>query len=431
MTTLALDIGSSSVKACLFKDGKALGDDVRVEYPTKHSGPRVEVEAEKLLGAVSEAISSVRGAKTADCIGLSVMSPAWVAMDKRGKAITPIVTHQDRRSVEEAREIERRVGREKHLRLAGNRPFPGSISSTTCLWFNNHAPEVMKRADLVGLVNTLVHRRLTGQRVIDTSNASFTGLYLTCEQSGWSEALCSACGISRSQLPEVFESDVAAGKVSNEAASAFGLTAGTPVMAGMVDTSAGILLTGGKPGQLYHTCGSTDVLAVVCDQARPHEKLLTRALGIGKRWTSASTLAAGGSSLDWMRREFFRELTDKAFHALLKKGIASPVRFDPYLAGERMGIEQKQAAFWNLTLASTREQMLASVIEALVSVSAGRLDLLATAQPNFLPTVYVSGGAAFLAALMRRDWPKVAGRKFRRIENATLRGLATLSPRKV
>ena len=51
------------------------------------------------------------------------MAPSWVAMDKRGRAITPIVTHQDRRSVDVAREIEREIGKARHLQLAGVRPF--------------------------------------------------------------------------------------------------------------------------------------------------------------------------------------------------------------------------------------------------------------------------------------------------------------------
>jgi len=37
------------------------------------------------------------------------MSPAWCAMDAKGRALTPLVTHQDRRSVDIAVEIEATV----------------------------------------------------------------------------------------------------------------------------------------------------------------------------------------------------------------------------------------------------------------------------------------------------------------------------------
>src|SRR5256885_874522 len=84
----------------------------------------------EVWGGVAKAIGQIGGeAKRVDVVGLSVMSPSWVAMDKKGKALTPIITHQDRRSVEEAKAIEARVGKGRFLKLAGNRPVPGGISA--------------------------------------------------------------------------------------------------------------------------------------------------------------------------------------------------------------------------------------------------------------------------------------------------------------
>jgi xylulokinase len=352
-------------------------------------------------------------------------------MDAAGKAITPIVTHQDRRSIEIARALEARVGKERHLQLAGNRPFPGGISSTTCAWFLAHEPETMKKADLVGHLNTYLHRQMTGARVIDPSNASFSGLYSTCDQSGWNDELCAAVGVSRAALPEVVESDVIAGHVTAAAAGEFGLRAGTPVITGMVDTSAAMLVTGCGEGQLFHMCASTDVLGVASDAAHPHERLLTRAVGIGKKWMSVSTIAAAGSSLDWVRGQFFREMSDEQYHQLIADMVASPrhteVRFEPYLAGERTSIEQRQAVFSGLTLGSTREDLLASVMAALSTASAARLALLAAVQKTFLEAGYVSGGAGALADLMHREWKGTW--RFHYLAEAGLAGLAMIEPR--
>ena len=54
------------------------------------------------------------------------------------------------------------------------------------------------------------------------------------------------------------------------------------------------------------------------------------------------------------------------------------MRFEPYMAGERTSIEQRQGAFTGLTLASTRTQLLSAVIEGLTRASAERLPLLAS-----------------------------------------------------
>jgi xylulokinase len=426
LSLLALDIGSSSIKAAILKNRSFAGRPTRIAYATLHEGSRVEVDAETLLLAISKAITDLGPrVKRVDAIALSVMSPAWVAMDKRGRALTPIVTHQDRRSVQEAVELEKRVGRARHLAIAGNRPFPGSISSTTLAWFLRHEPGRMARAELIGHVNTLLHRRLTGSRVIDPSNASFTGLYCTCDLSGWSDELCRAVGIRRSLLPEVTESNATAGFLTDDAANTFGLRAGTPVTAGMVDTGAAMMVTGSRIGQLFHMCGSTDVLAVVASRARPHERLLTRALGIGRKWLSVYTLAAVGSSFDWARRQFFRDLSDDHFRSLVneiwRSGRETSAKFDPYLAGERASMEQRQAAFSGLTLATMREDLLAAMVQSLRTASVARLELLHEAEPHFLPTVYFSGRQRGLADAMHRDWPRRW--KYRHVEEASLRGL--------
>ena len=126
---LAIDVGSSSVKAAVLDGTSVVGRIARQGFETSYEGAKAEVNPREILSAVAKAIDSLGGrARRADAIALSVMSPTWVAMDRAGNAITPIVTHQDRRSVEAALELEKRIGKVRHLRLAGNRPFPGGIS---------------------------------------------------------------------------------------------------------------------------------------------------------------------------------------------------------------------------------------------------------------------------------------------------------------
>ncbi|MGA3067452.1 MAG: FGGY family carbohydrate kinase, partial [Tepidisphaeraceae bacterium] len=297
MLILGLDVGSSSVKAALLRKGKVVGRLARASFATHFDGVRAEVDPTAILRAVSSAIAELgKGAKRAEAVGLSVMAPAWVAMDRKGKAITRVITHQDRRSAAVAVELERRVGERRFLQIAGNRPFPGGISCSTAAWFAEHEPGVIRRADLIGHLNTFLHRQMTGERVIDRSNASFTGLYETTKLGGWNEMLCEAAGIGEGKLPEILESDQVGGNVTSDAARKFGILAGTPVMAGWVDTTGAMVLGGIKAGRLLNVSGSTDVLALCTDRARPHRELLTRALGVGKWWLSVGTIAAAGSA---------------------------------------------------------------------------------------------------------------------------------------
>lgn len=427
---LSLDIGSSSVKAVITRDGKILSAIIRQHYPSHFDGVRAEIEPKVILKAIVTAIHDLGPrARKVDYVALSTLSPAWIAMDARGKPLTSIITHQDRRSVEVAHALESIVGKSKILSIAGNRPFPGGISSTTAAWFARFEPQIIKRADLIGHLNTFIHRQLTGQRVVDPSNASFMGVYETVKQGGWNTELCAAVGIRENQLPEIFPSNAIAGRVIEH--NGWGLLPGTPVLAGMVDTSAAMILAKPTNGQMVNVAGSTDVLALCTNKPHPHERLLTRALGVGKKWLSVATLAAGGSSLMWMHDQFFSDLSMEKFNQLLAKLARKPqkltVKFDPYLAGDRMSIDQKTAAFTGLNLSTTRDMMLSAVIEALAEASAARLSLLKQCCGTMKSGVLLSGGVdRHVANIIHRNWP---GRwNFHPQTEAGLRGLSLLSP---
>src|SRR5439155_19574571 len=119
--------------------------------------------------------------------------------------------------------------------------------------------------------------------------------------SGWSDEVMKAVGATEHQLPQIIGADGVGGLVTCDAARRFGLTHGTPVLAGLIDTGSAMLLAGAKTGQLLDVCGSTDVLALCVAKPRPHERLITRAVGVGKKWRGVSTQAAAGSTLKWLR----------------------------------------------------------------------------------------------------------------------------------
>lgn len=429
MRVLGLDIGSSSVKAAVLAGTRVSGSVARAGFATRYDGERAEVDATHVLNAIGRAIAEVGAkAKKVDAIALSVMAPAWVAMDRHGKPLTPLVTHQDRRSVQVAMELEKQIGKSRLLKLVGNRPFPGGISSTTYAWFNRHEPRLMKRADLVGHLNTFLLMHLTHARVIDPSNASFTGLF-KLDQSGWSEEVMAAVGATEHQLPQIVSSDGVEGLVTRSAGRRFGLTHGTPVLAGLIDTGSAMLLAGAKPGQLLDVCGSTDVLALCVETPRPHERLITRALGVGKKWLSVSTQAAAGSALSWARDQLFcdgdKQRFGKIVSDLSRDPLESRVRFENYLAGDRTSLEQRTGSITGLTLATTRRQILSALIETLAASSAERLKLLKEVNKTIDHKVTVSGGAAEgLADILHRDWP---GKwTFKHEDEASLRGLGAL-----
>lgn len=446
---LAIDIGSSSVKAAIL-DGTDVVDAARSarepfesSYQDDGVAPRAQVDPAAIERAVVKAIGRLRGAQDVDLIGSTVMSPSWLAMDSKGRPLTAVVTHQDRRSVLEAQAIEETVGRERHLKSTGNRPYPGGISSTTFAWHLCH-DSAMKKAALVGHLSTWLNVALTGERAMDLSNAGFTGLLAIDAQGrdfgAWDgsllDSLAEVCMTKsarlRAMMPYVCEANRIIGKVTRPAAKRFGVKEGTPVLAGCMDGSAAMLAAGAEIGQLTHVSGSTDVLALCTDRPFPSEQLLTRPLGIGQKWLSVGTISSAGTSLEWVRSTFYSELADHdAFHRHVEKvlGARKPtghVKFINELAGSRTAMEARYGAIGKISLSTTRDEILRALVNDLAHESGLRMTRLGDLGVKPRKEIFCTGGVhERIAREIRREWPRRFSYRFE--AEATSRGLWKLA----
>ena len=438
MNLLALDIGTSAVKAALFSNGRP-GPVARYPIANQLSGVRAEIDPADLLAAVELAARAAAAGGTGgevDLIAFDTFSAGPIVLSATGEPRTPIITHADRRSTAEALELEAAVP--NILALAGNRPFPGGIASSTLRWLAKHS-DVLANNPRVGQTSSFVLHAWTNTWLIDPSQAVFLGMFDITAKT-WSAELARAVGVPLAALPEIRFADQILAKLTPAAAARLNLQAGTPVLGGLIDTSAALVGAAAPalaPGQLVHSAGSTDVLALILESPRPAPHYLTRPIGTGahlpERWLAVSTMAAAGSAVAWIRQTMFRELTDGQFDAALRTACSQPLTansqlptFDPLLAGDRTDIVQRTAALTHLTLATTREDILAALAQALIAASRTRFENLAAVAP-ILPTIGTMGGNSILAAAMHQDWPNAAAYTFSPIENEALTGLHILA----
>ena len=419
---LAIDVGSSSVKAAILDGVEIAGNVASASFATDYDGPRVEVPAERVDTALREAVAQL-DLSNVERVGLTGMAPAWLAMADDGTALTPIVTHQDRRSLHQAHAIEHAIGRGRHLALAGNRPTPGGISSTTARWFATQTA-ILDKASVLGHLPTYLARRLTGEWTIDPSNAGFTGL-MEVSTGTWSAELCDAANVPIGKLPPIRD---AAGVIGLTRDNELGIPPGLPLIGGYVDGSGPLLVGGAEVGTLVHSAGSTDVIAVCVDVPRPTNGLLCRPLGVGGKWVYAATQAAGAAGLTWARETLFADLEREPFADAVRAAAErqTSVVFRPHLAGDRQSVDQPTGGFDGLTLSTTRDDLLAAIVRALIDDHADRLRRILRAAGDVSGDVITTGGGGALPGLLRAAWPSDATWRFREVDQATLRGLGTL-----
>jgi xylulokinase len=376
---LGIDAGTSSVKAVLLDLRGNLCAASNAEYPLHHlrSG-WVEQDPEDwwlaTCKAVRETLAKVsHGPERVLGLAASSQAPTLLPLDSFGRPLRPAIIWMDRRAEAEAVSLTELLGAEEIHRITGNRPDAFYLAARL-LWLRNHEPDILKRTWKFAQVNGYLNYRLTGRLTVDPSHAVLMQMcnYATGE---WSEALCSACGVDPAQFPDVVESHHIQGEVTAESARATGLRAGTPVMAGVVDSPAAALEAGvAEPGIAVEMTGTSTVVIIPNDPGLTEPALIAMPHALPGIHLLLGAMVSSGGSLRWFQDQFaplaaFESRTD-SFDRLTQQaaGIEPGSRgviFLPYMMGERSPIWHSNArgVFFGLSLATPKAAMVRAILE--------------------------------------------------------------------
>ena len=238
-------------------------------------------------------------------------------------------------------------------------------------------PEVLKQTWKFVQVNGYINYRLTGRVAMDPAHAVLLQMrnYST---GAWSEALCSACGVEPEQFPEVMEGHKIQGEVTAEAAEASGLRAGTPVMAGTVDSPAAALEAGvAEPGIAVEMTGTSTVVIIPNDRGLTEPALIALPHALPGMHLLLGAMVSSGGCLRWFRDQFGQAENQAATEGgadsydLLTRQAAGiepgsgGVIFLPYMMGERSPLWHSNArgVFFGLSLATPRAALVRAILE--------------------------------------------------------------------
>ena len=170
-------------------------------------------------------------------------------------------------------------------------------------WVHRHEPGVWAAATRLSMIADWMVFRLTGTLATETSIGSTSGLF-DLGGRAWSPELLTLCGLETALFPEVVEAGTVVGQVSAAASGQTGLAAGTPVVAGGLDTALG--LAGPRPavpGRLTVTGGSFWKQTVVAPApaVEPAGRLRTICHIRPGQWLVEGIGFYAGSALRWLR----------------------------------------------------------------------------------------------------------------------------------
>ena len=282
--------------------------------------------------------------------------------------LRPSILWNDQRTQKQCDEITERVGFARLIELTGNRALTG-FTAPKILWVRENEPEVYAKAAHVLLPKDYIRLMLTGEYVMDVSDASGTSL-LDVANRRWSSEVLDALDIPAAWMPRLAEGPEITGVVSAEAAELTGLKVGTPVVGGGGDQAAGAVGVGAvEPHIVSLVVGTSGV--VFAPLARyafePEGRLHAFCHAVPGMWHFMGVTLSAAGSLQWYRDtlapgEKFDDLLAPA--AEIAPGSDGLV-FLPYLSGERTPHPDPLArgAFVGLTVRHSKAHMTRAVLE--------------------------------------------------------------------
>ncbi len=403
MVILSIDFGTSAVKLSLLSEDSRTLQWAKEEYPFMIlPGEKNEMKPEDLWGALGRAAAKL-DAELRDQVGLvcyDTFSPSPVFLDENGDPVYPnLITHLDRRSRAESADIDRLIGNDKYLSISGIYPFAGGCSAMTFYWFRKNEPWVYEKTARIGHLPTYIHKKLTGEWMVDLVNASMMGVYETTTQGDWSDTVLDALGLEHKWFGKIYAPGTPHGQLLPEPAKLLGLHEGITVCAGTNDVAAAQMGAGNETaGRIMNTTGSSEMVSILTDRPVTNPHYYLRNAAIPGLWQIYST-TAGGFAVDWFYKQFCRDMDKKTYfdefvpHCIRTWLADNPVTFTPYLSGDRQSLEKKTASWNGLTLGSTREQMFAAVLSAMQGVLRTTIEEAKEVLP-LDPLIRISGGMA-------------------------------------
>ena len=191
---LALDVGSSSVRAQRFDERTEPLDELKQE---RYDGPDPDEIVELVRKVVDGRDEDV------DAVGASCFAHSLIALDEAGRPLTPVLGWRDRRAAGAAERLRRRVSDAAAIHARTGAPLHPSFWPAKLAWLAQAEPEIFREADrFVSFCDYLYSELLGLEPVTSLSIASGTGL-LDLASQDWDAELLALLGVAPERLPRI------------------------------------------------------------------------------------------------------------------------------------------------------------------------------------------------------------------------------------
>jgi xylulokinase len=348
-------------------------------------------------------------------VGVTGMLPAVVLLDANDRLLRRSIQQSDGRTGREVEELAAEVDAGAFVQRTGN-GVNQQLVAAKLRWLERHEPQVFRRIAAVFGSYDYINWRLTGQKTLERNWALEAG-FIDVQTGRIAPELVALSHIEPEVLPPVRAAHEVIGEVTQEAAAATGLAAGTPVVAGCADHVASAFVAGiRQEGDLLIKFGGAGDLLLATDRPRPDPRVFLDYHIVPGLFMPNGCMACSGALLNWIARTFAGAESDAAAAAgetphqrLDRLAAALPPGADglillPYLLGEKTPIHDPYArgTLVGLGLHHTLGHIWRAALEAVVFGFRHHLEVFEELEYAVRRVVASDGGAS------SRVWMQIA-----------------------
>lgn len=233
---LGVDIGTSSVKVLAITEvGKTIARFAKNLSTLSPQEGYQEQNPEDILAAVVGVLAQVINEINEQPLGVSFSSAmhGLICVNSKGKLLTDCWLWSDARSAEIAKSLRENALGDIIFSATGTPIHP---MSPLCKirWLQENCPDIHMQTDCFFDIKSYLIWRLFGEKVIDYSMASATGLF-SAKKMKWDKQALDFCGISERQLPKPVSTFYKLPSLKTEFVESTGLSATIPFIMGASD----------------------------------------------------------------------------------------------------------------------------------------------------------------------------------------------------
>jgi erythritol kinase (D-erythritol 1-phosphate-forming) len=378
MAVVCIDAGTTMIKAVGYDEQGA--ELVVVRQATTVTRPQPGWAQQDMESVWDAVVYTVRGVlhelqSPVDYVAITAQGDGCWLVDASGGPTGQAILWNDGRAADIVEDWTRSGLLNQAFRINGSVTSSG-LPNAILTWLHRYDPERLERSAFSLTCGGWIFAQLTGQLVIDESDASapfmdirarrYSSELLRLYEMEWAQPL----------LPDIRGDDRRTAELTSAAAAQLGLPAGTPIVLSSYDIASTAIGVGAvSSGQSCSILGTTLCTEVVTEQVNLGDTAagLTVALGLPGKYLRAFPTFAGGEVIQWACQLLGLDdpfvLGDLATRA--RPGAGGLV-FLPYLApaGERAPFLNTLArgAFLGMSFEHRREHIARAVLEGLTLV---------------------------------------------------------------